>query len=1010
MVHGNGDLVGRLSSFDPDIRYMALNDILSSLDCAVLDSRLVMHIVACLVDSTPDLQNMVSKLVNKIALLSRKLASKMLEQLVELRISDPVKSMALKSIFRAGNLPAAILQQHLQSLMTNSNLFANVEGIDAVLELVKIQELPKPLNERLTAFMINLLSDPPFHLNVHMPILEVLVVLVSKCDKQFFESLVKQELITNINKTTHLSLIAKLIPVVPFDWSCPEIPSLVIEQLRLQNDIPVLELALKTLTAFAPHGLNSDQNEATIQLVKQFVCYTEFGDDEELSDSESEGSNFEDSESAWFDESTCVRQAACQLAAATKNSECLQVLLNTCPKEQDEPTKLELYHSIYSLSTLNVPNEDLGNAFEKFALKNIRKNHLIAAAKALSYQLKTDGFVSPETVLALMQRKKSLAYDFIPYMRFDDQTPENLRAILQQLFKEAESSTDISDHLIKGAIQQACDMKFYDFIGAIELVLTRTPSESVRVACLTSMPSFLMGVNDNKAESIIRQTLNYIASNTSKTGINGNGLLSALKILQAFAAQRPKSHSDNLSMMIMSGVGDILVSKNEEMSEELANECCDMLCNVQDAQFAQLAPFIFQVCDSRLTMKIENRLMQSSALVADFRALDWAIKNQGLKLIKLRAAIPGQFEETVSTCLTRSNCYRVHAAAASGTETGWTALTNRYFLGVISFGDLNEMQLQLLLDLARYRSRWAWFSLDEMLEATQNTLQSEVFGSITAISSGIPVQDAPKFISLNRACRRVAFASYTSLLQDPFTILEMMNQFPELQIPEAAGIAVCNETMFQNFIEKFSSNPRFLVRALEKVDFPGFRELAFPLLRSYVISMENECSVRSDALACIRWKLAREKPVSLEYLERTLDLAISVLVPDANFVKTISIGPFKHKVDALLRLRYQALETLYMYLVPNITLFDDKLLSRVTNCLVYNSLNDNEYDVKLLAYRLLTSMTSESIVVRMNISRDNPTIVEDINRKPKDSAVKDDVEKIFTLAKVASMLQSKLID
>lgn len=1020
MVHRNEELIGRLTSFDPDIRYMGLNDISATVDTdgvAVLETRLVTHIIACLVDSSPDLQNMVAKLVNKLAASSVELASQMFWEIVAQHTSNAVKGMALKNLFRTGNLPTELLKNPLQDLISKDPLFSTIDGVDAVLELVRIRKLPVSTTDHLTAFMMNLLSNPPAHLNVYMPVLEVLAILVPHCSKLLFETQVKQELIAKIDRLTHMNLVGKLVPRVPSDWLCPEVPRLIIEQLRLQqHEVPLLEAALKTLAAFTPRELNSDQNEAALSLVQKFVQYREFEDEVDFNneDSEYSAADCADSESDWFDESACVRQAACQLAVATKSGKCLDMLLNACSRELDETTRLELYHSIHLLSALDAQTQakDLGGVFEKFASKDVQRRHLSAASRALEYKLKADGFVSPDTILALMQQKKALAYDFIPYVRSDGDRVSNtdsIRMILEQFFEDAETSADISDRSIRAAIQQAHDTRLYELVDAVEKAMTRTPSENVKFACLTSLPYLLMGVNDDRAERIVRQTLDYLESTSFTSDTAEAGTLSALKALQAFATQRPQPQFDTLYVMIMSGVGNLLVSRTERLSEAVINECCQIICGVQEAELS-IAPVIFKVCDPRLIKRIEDRVMSSSSLTADRRALDWAIKNKTLRLIKLRAAIPGLFDETVSACLSESDCYEVHSAAASGVGEGWKALTDRYSMNDTSFSELKETQLQLLLDLAQHRSRWAWFSIDEIHRATQNTLQSEIFGSITAISSGNPSQDVPKFISLSENCRGVAFASYANLLQDPSTVLEIMSNYPDLQVPDAAKISVCNEIMFQKFTEKFSSNPLFVVHALEKVDFPGLWELAFPLLSSYVISMENECSLRGDALACIRWKLVREQPIPLAYLRRTLDLVMSVLVPDSKFVQTISIGPFKHKVDSLLGLRQQALETLYTCLIPNIGLLKDKQLGEITRSLVENSLNDNEYDIKLLAYELLASMAGQSLLVKNYIGPNNPAIMEDMHRTPKDSAVKDDVEKISALARAASKLQQILVD
>lgn len=136
---------------------------------------------------------------------------------------------------------------------------------------------------------------------------------------------------------------------------------------------------------------------------------------------------------------------------------------------------------------------------------------------------------------------------------------------------------------------------------------------------------------------------------------------------------------------------------------------------------------------------------------------------------------------------------------------------------------------------------------------------------------------------------------------------------------------------------------------------------------------------------------AHNKPeLILPHLSSLLPLAMKETVPRPELIREVQMGPFKHKVDDGLELRKSAYETLYALMETSFTRiplpdFYDRVIAGVSD----------EHELKILCCLMLSKL----IYLAPEETRHRLDALAEAFRgvlsfKPKDSAVKQELEKI----------------
>lgn len=164
--------------------------------------------------------------------------------------------------------------------------------------------------------------------------------------------------------------------------------------------------------------------------------------------------------------------------------------------------------------------------------------------------------------------------------------------------------------------------------------------------------------------------------------------------------------------------------------------------------------------------------------------------------------------------------------------------------------------------------------------------------------------------------------------------------------------------------------------------------------------MLNEPDLENRRLALMTFNSAmHNKPdIILPALDQLLPLAMKETVVKPELIREVQMGPFKHKVDDGLEIRKSAYETLYALLEKafarlssiEVNDFFDRIVAGITD----------EHDIRILCNLMLTKLmviAPDQVHSRLESIAENFRTV--LMVKPKENAVKQEVEKIHEGAK-----------
>ena len=175
----------------------------------------------------------------------------------------------------------------------------------------------------------------------------------------------------------------------------------------------------------------------------------------------------------------------------------------------------------------------------------------------------------------------------------------------------------------------------------------------------------------------------------------------------------------------------------------------------------------------------------------------------------------------------------------------------------------------------------------------------------------------------------------------------------------------------------------------------AYDEYLRPIVVPMLVQMLNEEDLDNRRLALTTFNSAmHNKPeIILPALDQLLPLAMKETHPKPELIRVVQMGPFKHNVDDGLEIRKSAYETLYALLE---TAFARLGPIEVSDCFerIVAGITD-EHDIRILCNLMLTKLmviAPEQVHSRLEAIASNFRTV--LMVKPKDNAVKQEIEKI----------------
>jgi cullin-associated NEDD8-dissociated protein 1 len=193
----------------------------------------------------------------------------------------------------------------------------------------------------------------------------------------------------------------------------------------------------------------------------------------------------------------------------------------------------------------------------------------------------------------------------------------------------------------------------------------------------------------------------------------------------------------------------------------------------------------------------------------------------------------------------------------------------------------------------------------------------------------------------------------------------------------------------------------------------AYDEYLRPIVVPMLIQMLNESDLDNRRLALTTFNSAmHNKPdIIIPALDQLLPLAMKETHIKPELLREVQMGPFKHKVDDGLEIRKSAYETLYALLE---TAFARLSPIEVSDCFerIVAGITD-EHDIRILCNLMLTKLmviAPDQVHSRLEAIAANLRIV--LSVKPKDNAVKQEIEKIHEggrgVLKVSVLLNKQL--
>ncbi|KAF1941448.1 TIP120-domain-containing protein [Clathrospora elynae] len=180
----------------------------------------------------------------------------------------------------------------------------------------------------------------------------------------------------------------------------------------------------------------------------------------------------------------------------------------------------------------------------------------------------------------------------------------------------------------------------------------------------------------------------------------------------------------------------------------------------------------------------------------------------------------------------------------------------------------------------------------------------------------------------------------------------------------------------------------------------AYDEYLRPIVVPMLVQMLNEPDLENRRLALMTFNSAmHNKPdIILPALDQLLPLAMKETIIKPELIREVQMGPFKHKVDDGLEIRKSAYETLYALLEKafarlspvEVSDFFDRIVAGITD----------EHDIRILCNLMLTKLmliAPDQVQSRLESIASNFRVVLAV--KPKENAVKQEIEKILEGAK-----------
>jgi cullin-associated NEDD8-dissociated protein 1 len=189
----------------------------------------------------------------------------------------------------------------------------------------------------------------------------------------------------------------------------------------------------------------------------------------------------------------------------------------------------------------------------------------------------------------------------------------------------------------------------------------------------------------------------------------------------------------------------------------------------------------------------------------------------------------------------------------------------------------------------------------------------------------------------------------------------------------------------------------------------AYDEYLKPIVVPMLVQMLQEPDLENRRLALMTFNSAmHNKPdIILPALDQLLPLAMKETVVKPELIREVQMGPFKHKVDDGLEIRKSAYETLYALLERAFARlspietsdFFDRIVAGISD----------EHDIRILCNLMLTKLmvvAPEQILSRLESIVENFRAVLAV--KPKDNAVKQEIEKIHEGARGVLKVSTQL--
>lgn len=156
---------------------------------------------------------------------------------------------------------------------------------------------------------------------------------------------------------------------------------------------------------------------------------------------------------------------------------------------------------------------------------------------------------------------------------------------------------------------------------------------------------------------------------------------------------------------------------------------------------------------------------------------------------------------------------------------------------------------------------------------------------------------------------------------------------------------------------------------------------------------EEDLDNRRLALTTFNSAMHNKPEIILPAMDQLLPLAMKETYQKPELIRVVQMGPFKHNVDDGLELRKSAYETLYALLETAFTRIGPM---EVADCFerIVAGIAD-EHDIRVLCNLMLTKLmviAPDQVHSRLEAISTNFRTV--LNVKPKDNAVKQEIEKI----------------